>query len=67
MSGRDSLLAIGLGESNDRVLHGPDNARVKLVPTGQFFELRITLGNSGNALVAVLHKSAVKITREEKP
>jgi hypothetical protein len=35
------------------------------VPIGNFYELRISLGD-GNAVVAVLSKAAIKITREAK-
>jgi hypothetical protein len=37
---------------------------VQLIPTGAFFELRISL-SGGNAIVAVMSKTALKITREE--
>jgi hypothetical protein len=48
---------------NDGVLTAPADSRVKLAPTGAFYELRISLAD-GNAIIAVLAKSAVKITRE---
>jgi hypothetical protein len=66
MSDRDSLLAVGFTAGNDGVLVAPATSRVKLVPIGAFYELRVSLAD-GNAIVAVLAKGAVKITREAKP
>jgi hypothetical protein len=63
---KDSLLAVGFTAGNDGVLLAPAGSRVKLVPVRNFYELRISLGD-GNAVIAVLHQSAVKITREGKP
>jgi hypothetical protein len=63
MSDRDSLLALGFVAGNDGVLHAPDVARVRLEPVGTFYRLNISLGD-GNAVVAVMSKTAVKITRE---
>ena len=63
MSDRDSLLAVGFVAGNDGTLVAPATSRVRLVPIGQFYELRISMGD-GNAIVAVLSKSAVKISRE---
>src|SRR5262249_22207568 len=44
-------------------LQAPATSTTVLVPTGNFYELRITLAD-GNSIVAVLSKSAVKITRD---
>jgi hypothetical protein len=63
MSDRDSLLAVGFVAGNDGTLNAPATSRVRLVPIGQFYELRISLAD-GNAIVAVLSRSAVKVTRE---
>jgi hypothetical protein len=66
MSDRDSLLAVGFVAGNDGVLHAPVIGHTTLAPIGQFYELRISLGD-GNAVVAVLAKAAIKISREPKP
>jgi hypothetical protein len=50
---------------NDGTLTAPATSRVRLIPTGKFYELQISLGD-GNAVVAVLAKAAIKITRETK-
>jgi hypothetical protein len=63
MSDRDSLLAVGFVAGNDGALVAPATSRVKLVPIGQFYELRVTLAD-GNALVCIVSKSALKVTRE---
>jgi hypothetical protein len=65
MSNRD-LLAVGFVAGNDGTLHAPETSHTQLAPTAQFYQLKISLGD-GNAVVAVLSKSAVKITREGKP
>ena len=44
----------------------PSNSVVTLTPTGQFYELRVSLGD-GNAVTAVLNKAAIKVTTEGKP
>jgi hypothetical protein len=63
----DSALAgLGFVRGNDGVLLAPAVSRTTLAPVGNFYELRNSLGD-GNAVVAVLSKSAVKITREGKP
>jgi hypothetical protein len=63
---RDGVLAaLGFVRGNDGTLMAPSNSRTTLAPTGQFYELRISLGD-GNAVVAVMSKAAVKITRESK-
>ena len=58
-----ALVAVGFTVGNDGVLHAPAASRVKLAPIWQFYELRISLAD-GNAVVAVMSKSAIKITRE---
>jgi hypothetical protein len=45
------------------VLVAPKESRVTLAPIGNFCARRISLGD-GNAVVAVLSKSALKIARE---
>jgi hypothetical protein len=62
MSERD-LLEVGFSAGNDGVLHAPRDSRIKLMPVGQFYELRITL-DDGNAVLCVVPKAAIKITRE---
>jgi len=64
MSDRD-LIAMGFSQGNDGVLVAPKDSRVRLEPVGAFYKMRISLGH-GNAVIAVLAKSALKITREEK-
>jgi len=61
-----TLVALGFTADNDGTLRAPADSRVRLAPVGNFYELRISLGDD-NAVVAVLAKSAVKITREGKP
>jgi len=65
MNDRD-LLELGFVAGNDGVLHAPDAGRVRLTPYGKYYELRISLGD-GNAVVAVINKRSVKVTREGKP
>jgi hypothetical protein len=60
-----ALVAVGFVAGNDGTLHAPATNRTALVPTGNFYEQRISLGD-GNAVVAVLGKAALKITREGK-
>jgi hypothetical protein len=60
---RDALIALGFDLADDGTLHAPIGSRVSLTPTGQFFELRIHLAD-GNMAMAVLHKAALKISRE---
>jgi hypothetical protein len=63
MSDRD-LIAIGFTE-HDGVLVAPENSRVRLEPAGAaFYRLYVSIGN-GNAVTAVLSKSAIKLTREK--
>jgi hypothetical protein len=62
MSDRD-LIGVGFVAGDDGTLHAPESSRVTLAPVGQFYELRVSLGD-GNAVVAVLSKSALKIARE---
>jgi len=65
MSDRD-LIAIGFTES-DGALVAPKDSRVRLEPAGAaFYRLYVSLGD-GNAVTAVLSKSAIKLTREGKP
>jgi hypothetical protein len=60
-----ALTVVGFTAGNDGVLHAPSDSRVRLAPIGQFYELKISL-RDGNALVAVLPKSAIRITRDGK-
>ena len=60
------LVSLGFSQGDDGVLVAPKDSRVTLTPIGTFFELRVSLGD-GNAIVAVLSKSAIKITREGAP
>jgi hypothetical protein len=62
MSDRD-LLALGFSQGDDGVLVAPKDSRVMLAPIGQFYELRVSLGD-GNAVVAVLSKTARLRSRE---
>jgi hypothetical protein len=55
------LISLGFADNNG-VLVAPASSVVTLTPIGQFYELRVTLSD-GNAIVAVLSKSAVKIMR----
>jgi len=57
------LQGLGFVADNESVLHAPESSRVTLAPIGQFYELRIH-SPDGNAIVAVISKSAVKISRE---
>jgi hypothetical protein len=58
-----TLQALGFVADSNGVLAAPAGSRVTLTPISQFYELRVSLGD-GNAVVAVLAKSAVKISRE---
>jgi len=60
-----TLVALGFALADDGVLVAPSDSVVTLAPIGQFYELRISI--NGNAVAAVLSKSAIKITREGKP
>jgi len=64
MSDRD-LIAIGFSQGDDGVLVAPKDSRVRFEPVGAYYKMRISLGG-GNAVIAVLAKSALKITREGK-
>jgi hypothetical protein len=57
-----ALLALGFVRADDGTLVAPADVVVRFIPTGAFFELRISF--DGNAVTAVLAKSAVKICRE---
>jgi hypothetical protein len=59
-----ALIALGFTRTDDGTLTAPVDSVVTLTPTGAFFELRISL--NGNAVVAVLSKSAIKVSREGK-
>jgi hypothetical protein len=61
-----TLQALGFVAGDDGVPHAPESSRVTLAPIGTFFELRISMGDR-TAIVAVLSKSAVKVTREATP
>jgi len=58
-----TLLALGFVRGDDGVLYGPTDCTVSFAPVGQFYELQISLAN-GDAVVAVLSKAAIKVTRE---
>ena len=58
-----ALKAVGFAPDDDGSLQAPDGSTTVLTPTGNFYELRIVLAD-GNAIVAVLSKSALKITRD---
>jgi len=64
-STESALAALGFTRTDDGTLTAPADSVVTLTPTGAFFELRISI--DGNAVLAVLSKSAIKITREAKP
>jgi len=57
----DALLALGFVLADDGTLVAPSDSAVTLTPIGSFLELRIL--RDGNAVTAVLSKSALKITR----
>ena len=61
-----ALAALGFVRGNGGVLLAPAVSRNTFAATGQFYQLKISV-DDGNAAVAVLSKSAVKITREAKP
>jgi hypothetical protein len=56
----DALTALGFASDEDGTLVAPGDSDITLTPTGEFFELRIRLGDSGISVVAVLAKRAVK-------
>ena len=65
MMAASELTAAGFTAANDGALRIPA-ARGELNPVANmFFEVRITGGN-GTSITVVVHKSAVKITRESK-
>jgi hypothetical protein len=57
-----TLVALGFVQGDDGVLVTPSNSVVTLTPIGAFYELRISV--DGNAVTAVLSKTALKICRE---
>jgi hypothetical protein len=57
-----ALLACGFIRADDGTFIAPTDSVVTLAPIGAFFELRIVLGD-GNAVIAVLFKTAIKVTR----
>ena len=61
----DALRAMGFApRGSDGRLQAPSASTTTLAPIGSiFYELRITLAD-GNAVVAVLSKAALKITRD---
>jgi hypothetical protein len=57
---------LGFARASDGTLVAPSDSDITLTPTdGNFYELRITLAD-GNAVIAVLSKSALKIAREDR-
>jgi len=68
MSDIDRVLQeLGFVAGDDGVLAAPESSRLTLAPVGQFYELRIHLLEGGNAIVAVISKSAIKVCREPTP
>jgi hypothetical protein len=57
-----ALLALDFTLADDGTLVAPSNSGVTLAPTGQFYQLKISI--DGSAVTAVLAKSALKICRE---
>src|SRR5215471_1146374 len=57
-----TLVALGFVRGDDGVLYAPTDSVVSFTPVGGFLEMRIVLGD-GNALTAVLAKSALKVCR----
>jgi len=62
---RDALLALGFVCAEDATLTAPVGTNITFTPIGQFLKLRLDLGD-GTAVEAVLHKTALKITRESQ-
>jgi len=58
------LLALGFTFADDGTLVAPSSSIVTLAPTGQFYQLKISIG--GNAVTAVMSKAAIKICREAR-
>ena len=56
-----TLLALGFALADDGTLVGPTRAHVTLTPIGNFLELRVSI--DGNAVTAVLSKTALKFSR----
>jgi hypothetical protein len=52
----------GFAHADDGVLFAPLDSVVSFMPVGGFFELKISLAD-GNAVTAVLSKTAIKIGR----
>jgi hypothetical protein len=61
---REALLALGFVCAEDAMLTAPVGTNITFTPIGQFFELRLELGNN-TVVTAVLHHSAIKVCREE--
>ena len=59
----DALIALGFNRAADGTFTAPSGSVVTLTPTYDFFELRVSLA-SGGAVTVVLHKRALKISRE---
>ena len=57
-----ALLALGFVLADDGAFVAPSGSRITLTPIGNFLELRISV--DGNAVTAVLSKTALKICRE---
>src|SRR5262249_37442658 len=57
-----TLVALGFVRGDDDVLYAPSDSVVSFTSVGGFLELRIVLGD-GNAVTAVLSKTALKFSR----
>jgi hypothetical protein len=57
-----ALVALGFVRGDDGVLYAPTDSAVSLAPAGGILELRISLAD-GNAVTAVLSKTALKFSR----
>jgi len=66
MTDIDTLQGLGFSVDDSGVLVAPKDSRVSLTPIGTFFELKIHLSGGGTTIIAVLSKSALKITRAEE-
>ncbi|HVI63023.1 MAG TPA: hypothetical protein VM910_10630 [Bradyrhizobium sp.] len=57
-----TLVALGFRQGEAGTLIVPADSVVRLIPTGKFYELNISLGD-GNAVTAVLSRTALKFSR----
>jgi len=56
-----ALIALGFVLADDGTFTAPSNSAVTFTPIGNFLELRISV--DGNAVTAVLSKTALKFSR----